>query len=131
VLDRFCRAIAALAVAPWLAMSPAMPPQHAHEADIDHPHAIVHRHAEAHSLAARHDEGLEASADEERVVWLNDVGLSQPVYHVTIFWTLTFRLFAAIDDSPAWVAIESHDESPSHGPPRRCLSLRAPPLIAA
>jgi hypothetical protein len=163
VPDRFCRAIVALAVAPWLAVSPAMPPQHAHETDTDHPHSIVHRHAEGHSLrgapphtpaqslagtpshrsapsqarcarlvvAAPDDEGVEVGDKGERVVWLNDVALSQSVYHVAISWTITSPLFATIDDSPTWVAIESHDESPPHGPPRRCLALRAPPLLAA
>ena len=130
VSGRFCRAIVALAVVPWLVLAAAIPPEHVHEADVDHPQAIVHRHAAAHTFDTHHD-GAEVGHDEERVVWLNDVSLTPSTHQFAISWTVTCRLFETIDDSATWAAAASHDESPPHGPPRRCLCLRAPPLPTA
>jgi hypothetical protein len=130
VSARFCRTIVALGVLPWLVWSPAIPPQHAHEHDVDHPQAIVHRHAEAHTFDWHH-QGAELGESEERVVWLNDVGVIQSTYHIAISWTVSDTLFETIGDSATWIAIATHEEPPPHGPPRSCLSLRAPPPIAA
>jgi hypothetical protein len=130
VSARFCRAIVALVVSPWLGLSAAIPPEHLHGRDVDHPQAIVHRHAEAHTLDTHH-EGAEVGQSEDRIVWLKDVGVIRIAYHVAISWTVSYRLLETIDDSATWVAIATHEEPPPHGPPRRCLSLRAPPPIAA
>jgi len=112
----FFRAIVALAVVPWLGLSSVIPQEHLHEADLDHPHSIVHRHAEAHTFEAHHHDGAEIGQDEERVVWLNVVSLHQSTYHLAISWTVASLAFETIRDSATWFATASYDASPPHGP---------------
>jgi len=127
----FFRAIVALAVVPWLGLSSVIPQEHLHEADLDHPHSIVHRHAEAHTFDTHDHEGVEIGQDEERIVWLNVVSLQQSSYRLAVSWIVASRIVEEIGDSADWVATVPFDGSPPHGPPRRCLSLRAPPLATA
>jgi hypothetical protein len=124
------RAIVALALVPWLGLSSVAPQEHLHEADLDHPHAIVHRHAEDHTFATHDHDGADIGEDEERVVWLNAVSLQQSSYRLIVSWIVTSFTFEVIGDYASWVATVPFDGSPPHGPPRRCLSLRAPPPAA-
>jgi len=127
----FFRAIVALAVVPWLGASSVIPQEHLHEADLDHPHSIVHRHAEAHTFEAHDHDGVEIGHDEERIVWLSVVSLQQTSYRLVVSWFVANGIFEEIADSADWVATVPFDGSPPHGPPRRCLSLRAPPPATA
>lgn len=127
----FFRAIVALAVVPWLGLSSVIPQEHLHEADLDHPHAIVHRHAEAHTFDTHDHDGAEIGQDEERIVWLNVVSLHRSSYRLAVSWIVTTRTFEVIGEYANWVATVPFDGSPPHGPPRPCLSLRAPPSATA
>jgi hypothetical protein len=123
----FFRAIVALAVVPCLGWSSVIPQEHVHEADLDHPHSIVHRHADAHTVDTHDHDGAEIGQDEERIVWLTVVSLEHSSYRLAVSWIAASRIFEAVGSYASWVANVSVDGSPPHGPPRRCLSLRAPP----
>ena len=117
------RTILAVALAPSLTVFYALPPEHLHEADSDHPHALVHRHVEAHD----HD-GAEFDHDEGRVVWLDDPAIQCATSSVTAPLAVIAVDFERIPPPTTWVATSIDDSAPPHGPPRACLSLRAPPL---
>src|ERR1700676_2593160 len=64
------RTVLALALAPCLVFSSVAPPEHIHEADADHPHAVIHRHFAPHD-----HEGTEISHNDGRAIWLDDAAL--------------------------------------------------------
>ncbi|OFW22185.1 MAG: hypothetical protein A3H97_04815 [Acidobacteria bacterium RIFCSPLOWO2_02_FULL_65_29] len=114
-------------MAPTIALSAIAAPEHVHEADADHHHSTVHRHVQLYAVGSHdHDDGQLAD-DDGQVVWLDGVMLHRPAYQ-----------FAAPAAPPAerselaltvtvWVAAPDYNAAPPHGPPRACLSLRAPP----
>ena len=109
-----------------------MPREHLHEADADHPHSLIHRHAEAHEFGApHHDEGAEVGHDADRVVWSSDAGSVPPAYHFTVAWAVVGEPFEPFRDVASWFATVSYDGSPPHGPPRPSRSPRAPPHTSA
>ena len=124
------RPIVALALVPWLVCASAMPREHLHEADADHPHPLIHRHVEAHQLESHHQDGAEVSPNEERVVWLSDDTVIQATYHFNVSWAAVGRTFETPRDTVSWFGTVSYDGSPPHGPPRPSRSPRAPPLTS-
>ena len=120
------RTVLVLALAPSLTAFYALPPEHLHESDSDHPHAVVHRHAEAHD----HD-GAEIDHGEGRVVWLDDAAIQCAIYSIAAPLAVIAVAFESILPTTTWVATSIDDSAPPHGPPRACLSLRAPPLPAS
>jgi hypothetical protein len=117
------RTVLVLALAPSLTVFYALPPEHLHESDSDHPHAVVHRHFEAHD----HD-SAEFDHGEGRVVWLDAAAIQ-----CATSWTPAPLAFVSVEferilPRTTWVATSIDDSAPPHGPPRACLSLRAPPL---
>lgn len=126
---RLSRVVVSLALAPWLGFASTMPPEHVHEADSDHPHAIVHRHGEAHAVDAGGGGAGSARFDhnEERVVWLSNATLACTIYRVDVLWADAGRPLETLRDAASWIATASYDAAPAHGPPRASLSLRAPP----
>jgi len=117
------RTTLAVALAPSLVVFYALPPEHLHEADSDHPHALVHRHVEAHD----HD-GAEFDHGEGGVVWLDNSAIQCATSSVTAPLAVIAVDFERIPLLTTWVATSIDDAAPPHGPPRACLSLRAPPL---
>jgi hypothetical protein len=125
-----CRALVALALAPWLAVSSAAPPEHLHHGAVDHRNSVVHRHVESHAIDTHPREGAEFDHDEECVIWLNDVGLVPSTQSLAVSWTVAGAARETTPDSTTWVALARYETSPSHGPPRPCRSPRAPPLAS-
>jgi hypothetical protein len=125
------RAIVALSLVPWLVGSSAMPREHVHEADADHPHSLVHRHLEAHQFESQDHDGAELAHHEDHVVWLSDARIIQNTYQFSVSWAVVGRSLEAISDTASWFRTVSHDGAPPHGPPRPCRSPRAPPHISA
>ena len=127
------RAVAALALAPWLVLSPLIPPEHVHERDYDHAQATSHRHAALH----RHDSNAWNAtnagrlADEDaQVVWVADRLIAPAVVALPVLQPGTATGAGAVPPPSPWIAITACDSAPPHGPPRACLALRAPPLAA-
>ena len=124
------RPLVALAFVPWLVCASALPAEHLHEADADHPHSLIHRHAEPHEFESHHD-GAEVSHSEEGVVWLSDASVLQATYQFDVSWAVVARIYESVPDTASWFATVSYDGSPPHGPPRPCRSPRAPPHTSA
>lgn len=115
----------ALALAPWLVLSSAVPPEHVHEADARHSHAVAHRHFAPHD-----QDGAEISDGEGRVVWLDDVGVQQAAFEIRVAQTVVAMDSGKLPEPESWVVISTLDAAPPHGPPRRCASLRGPPCLS-
>ena len=82
-----CRArrlVVALALAPILALSSTLAPEHVHESDADHPDAIAHRHLQPHVLAAHDHDGAEFDHGDGAIVWLDSVGACQATYELPL-----------------------------------------------
>ena len=118
------RQILGLALVPWLAVSGLVPPEHIHEADADHPHAVAHRHFAAHD----HD-ATELSGGDGRVVWLDSVPVEQARFPTTVAIALLPATFEVVRPTAPTIAVSTLDAAPPHGPPRSTLSLRAPPTF--
>jgi hypothetical protein len=129
-----------LMLVPCFAFSSVIaPPEHVHEADADHPHAIDHRHFKAHHHEeGDHDHGFdrddshpgpEISHREGRVIWLDDASVQPGTHAFPVLDIILTACFEAISESARWVAASSYNAAPPHGPPRPCLSLRGPPLL--
>jgi hypothetical protein len=124
------RPIVALVLVPWVIAAAVMPPEHLHQADADHPQALIHRHAEAHESAPTHD-GAEVSHGEDHVLWLSGATVAQTTYHFTVAWSVVGETVGPFRDTASWFATISCDGSPPHGPPRPSRSPRAPPHTSA
>jgi hypothetical protein len=116
------RQIVGLALVPWLAVSGLVPPEHVHEPDADHPHAVAHRHFAAHD----HD-ATEVSPGEGRVVWFDTVAVEHARFPTTVAIALLPATFEAVPPTASTMVALTVDAAPPHGPPRSTLSLRAPP----
>lgn len=117
------RVLAIVAVAPWLAVASALPPEHVHGTAGAHRHVAVHQHAAAHD----HDATEIEENDDDHVVWLDDIGIAEAVRTCA-------RLAAAVPahleifaEPIAWVAAATDEATLPHGPPGSSASLRAPP----
>ena len=128
---RLCRTIGVVGLITTLVWASAIPQDHVHEADHDHPQSIVHRHLEAHSFESHDHDAAEVGQDGERVVWLSNVSLDQSTFSFSPGWSAVVLPFEAIPESATWVAVTSYDASPPHGPPRPRRSSRAPPRLSA
>jgi hypothetical protein len=119
--------IVGLSLVPCLAFWTALPQAHRHDADAHHAHATVHQHFASHD----HD-GVELSPDDDaHVTWLDGVAMHRAP--LQSFQPLLL-VVAYLDDAPVRngsVCVDVVATIPPHGPPRRSLSLRAPPAPAA
>src|SRR4051812_458011 len=86
VRSRLGRGLIALFVAPWLFCAPAMPDEHIHEADADHPQSIAHHHFQPHELGPHDHDAAEFDHDDDHVVWIGNTGLVPPIYHAHVTW---------------------------------------------
>jgi hypothetical protein len=124
---RLWRALAAVALVPWLVLASTMPPEHMHEADAGHSHSVTHRHFEAHD-----QDGTEIEHSEGRVVWLDsDLALEHATYRLAVAHVIAPTHFQTVPDLKGWIVESILDASPPHGPPRPYTSLRAPPSFSA
>jgi hypothetical protein len=126
VLRQLRAAIVGLSLAACLAFSAALPQAHRHDADAHHQHATVHQHFASHD----HD-GAELSPDDDGpVTWFERVAVHRAA---TSSFAPLAVVAAYLENLPVgpsrWVAVEILDTAPPHGPPRRSLSLRAPPAL--
>jgi hypothetical protein len=127
VSGRLCRVLVALAFAPWMALSLAIPPEHVHEPDASHSHSVTHRHVEAHDY-----DSAEIEHGEGRVIWLdNDLALQQSTYQPVLADVIVPAPFRIVPNLIDGILESILDASPPHGPPRACTSLRAPPSLSA
>ena len=124
VFERLRAAIVGLSLVPCMALSSALPPEHWHHAGAHHAHAAIHQHPDT----VDHD-GAEWSPTESGVVWMDRVAVQGTGFR---FWAPA-SLPVARTVSPAnpirWIALETIDAAPTHGPPGPVLSLRGPPAL--
>jgi hypothetical protein len=127
------RVLAVVALAPWLALSASLAPEHVHEADSRDYHApIVHRHLAPHDhghseVSYLDHDGAKVSDTDEHVIWIDDVGITE-ITHA--FPELLLAVATHIDivrDTLTHVAVVADQATLPHGPPGVFPSLRAPP----
>jgi hypothetical protein len=126
----FGRAVISLVLVPYLALS-ALAPEHIHEADADHPRPAAHRHLEPHSATSHDSDHAELAHDDEHVVWLDGVVLYQSTYQFVAPAAPPTARFELVPPPADWASPPDYDAAPPHGPPRACLSVRAPPCLSA
>ena len=117
------RTTVALALGPWLVLSAAGAPEHVHEADAHHSYAVAHRHFSQH-----HHEGGAIAHDEERLIWLDALGVQQPTYQLPVAHAIVPEYFDARPAPRSWIVAFTLGAALPHGPPRSATSPRAPPL---
>ena len=121
------RCLVSIALAPLLALSGALAPEHVHETDGDRTHAVAHRHAHTHELAAHDHDGAELDHGDGHVVWLDDVGAYKAPYQLPMPDGAVGDHFELAPAAAVWIVRSVDDTAPPHGPPRLPQSLRAPP----
>lgn len=130
MIPSFARALVSLIVAPTIALSAIVAPEHVHEADADHDRSTVHRHVRAHTAGLHDHDDVQLADDDGQVVWLDSVMLHRPAYQFAAPTApLEERSELALTVT-VWVAAPDYNAAPPHGPPRACLSLRAPPSLS-
>jgi hypothetical protein len=122
VLERLRAAIVGLSLVPGIALSAALPMEHWHEAGEHHAHATIHTHIDAQGR-----DGAEVSPTEGRVTWADHVAVQEIGFRFVTPALLPSASAVDLDRPTHWVALESADSAPSHGPPRPDRSLRGPP----
>lgn len=130
-MPSFGRAALSLLLAPCVALSAIVAPEHVHEADADHPHAAVHRHLQAHTPGSLDHDHAQLADDDAHVVWLDVVALHQPGFQFAAPALPPADRFQLVPALVEWASPPDYDTAPPHGPPRACLSLRAPPSLSA
>jgi len=130
VKPSFGRAVISLVLVPYLALS-ALAPEHVHEADADHPHSAAHRHLQPHSAASRDTDLAQLADDDDHVVWLDGVVLHQSTYQFAAPVAPPTARFELVPPPADPASPPDYDTAPPHGPPRACLSVRAPPCLSA
>jgi hypothetical protein len=124
------RVVLSLILVPYLGLS-ELAREHVHEADADHPRSAAHRHLQPHSSASDDSHHAQFADHDEHVVWLDGVVLHQSTYEVVAPGALPILAFELVSPRAQWATLPDYDTAPPHGPPRACLSLRAPPLLSA
>src|SRR5207253_7697074 len=61
-----------------------------------------------------------------RVFWLGDVGVEQAPYELAVAESIEAAQAEKNLLPKSWIVAATLDGAPPHGPPRACLSLRAP-----
>src|SRR5262245_39593723 len=121
-------AVVTVLLTPYVALSSTLAPEHVHESDGDHHHAVAHRHFESHRLGAYTHDTAALDDDDDRVVWLQNVATLQQMPHVRLPFAVSIVSFDPVAPQTTWIATSVDDAAPPHGPPRAVVSLRAPPL---
>ena len=110
------------------------PTLHAHEADVDHPHTVVHRHTHIHAVR-RHADGVSRPAisnnqladHDEDAVWMDTQSVERAKISVAngIAGVCESVPFTIVPEGLSLVAAKG--DSLPHGPPASSSRLRAPP----
>jgi hypothetical protein len=125
------RAIVSLVLAPYVAFSATLVPEHIHEADADHPHSTVHRHLEPHHPGSHDHDHAQLTDDDGHVVWLEAVTVQQATFHFPAPQDVPHAIRYPVPLTSGWTAILNYDTAPPHGPPRASPTLRGPPHLSA
>lgn len=129
------RALLASLVVPALLSAGVAPVLHAHEADADHPHTVVHRHTQAHAGGHAHKSFAHAnisdrdlSDHDEDAVWMDSrtVEPTRVTVNAAVAATCTNFSFTPAFEGLS-LAVRPEDSLP-HGPPGVRPRLRAPPI---
>jgi hypothetical protein len=123
------RVVAAVVVVPFLALTSALLPVHAHEHEGGHSHVLVHSHFAPHVEPLHDHHGSEIEAAPDRVLWLASVTLHAVPYQADTPSALIVSEFDIAAMAATWSVAVFDDAAPPHGPPRSSLSLRAPPTL--
>ena len=124
------RRVAALIVlAPFLAFSSALAPQHVHQAAHEHA-SVVHSHFAPHKHTPRDaTTEIEHGDDDGQLVWLDGAVLlaSPPL----VAPTQTTRALRTEIVAPVtrWSVTTVDEAAPPHGPPKPVLRFRGPPAL--
>ena len=127
------RGLLASLVVPALVSAGLAPVLHAHEADIDHPRTVVHRHMRADagghfSHQSSHGSSIDLSDHDEDAVWMDSQSVERS--RLTIHTGVAI-ICANVSFGPAAegrsLAVSRCDSLP-HGPPGVCSAPRAPPV---
>lgn len=130
VTPSLVRVVVNLIVAPYVALS-IVPLEHVHGADPEHPRSAAHRHTQAHTVALHDDDHAQLADDDSDIVWLDTVPLRQAGYQFPALALPLTPEFVFGPSPTSWAVPPDYDTAPPHGPPRACLSLRAPPCLSA
>lgn len=122
--------VVSLILVPYIALS-AVAPEHVHEPDADHHQPAVHRHVQPHTVASHDGDHVELADDDDHIVWLDNATLHQPGYEFAAPALSPGERFESAPAISEWASPPDYDTAPPHGPPRACLSLRAPPSFPA
>jgi hypothetical protein len=125
--SRLGRTFVSLILAPYIAISGALPQEHVHEADADHPQSATHRHVQVHDEALRDHRHAQLTEDDGHVVWLGTAVLAQGAYRLLAPVLAVSVVAPASILARTWAAGFDYSSAPPHGPPRPPASLRAPP----
>src|SRR4029079_7606280 len=128
------RALLACLLVPALVFAGVAPALHAHEADSDHPHTVVHRHARAHaaghvphpiSHATISDRDL--SDRDQDAVWMDSQSVERSRLPISIgIATICSNVSVGPAPEGRSLALTRCDSLP-HGPPSVRSGPRAPP----
>ena len=124
------RVVLSLILVPYLGLA-GLAPEHVHEADADHPRSAMHRHLQAHSATSHDSDHAQLADDDEHVVWLDGVVLYRSTHQFVAPAALPTSRFELVPPRAERAWPPDYDTAPPHGPPRSCLSLRAPPCLSA
>jgi hypothetical protein len=103
-------------------------PLHAHRSSGHDTVATVHQHLAPHHHAFRAEQGPEIEQDEQ-IVWLAASAIQALPIRVAAALPELAGVPGTVPPSTGWSPIPSDDTAPPHGPPRRFVSLRAPPVL--
>ena len=121
------RVAAGLVIAPYFVLAADLAPEHLHESDGDHSHAIVHSHFEPHDMESLQHDGSEIDHAQDRVVWLDSPIIHQLCYQFDPSVALVAAALTGIPIATRWSVHRFDEATPAHGPPRDPSSLRGPP----
>jgi hypothetical protein len=124
VFVRLRAAIVGLSLVPCIALSSALPTEHWHHAGAHHAHATIHQHVDA----SDHDVA-EWSPIEAGVVWMDRVAVQGTGFRLFAPLSLPVARTVSLANPIRWIAVETIDAAPTHGPPGPVLSLRGPPAL--
>ncbi len=127
------KVVTSTAAALALLAAAMLPAEHVHHSSVGHPHSTAHRHAafhvspDSHDDQAAHVETGEASDDDGPAVWLTNASVGRNDHmHVS---SPVERWVATARPMPVGGRFApNYDFAPPHGPPRRSVDSRGPPL---
>lgn len=122
--------VAALSLlAPFLALTSSLAPQHVHTTAGGHDHPVIHSHFTLHHVSAQHGAD-EVEADVEHVVWLGASALQETTFQIAQPAAKVPAIFEWVTQ-PTWSIRPSDEVTPAHGPPKAVQRFRGPPARLA